>query len=132
MHTFKKFADGRSGSAITVKVTPHAKQTEVAGVMDDGTIKIHVTAPAEDGRANDALVAFLADMLGIPASQIDIVAGLSGERKLISLTGVAPHEVDAKMRALSGPAGAAAKPKAKAKPAAKPKARPKPAAKKKK
>jgi hypothetical protein len=125
MHPFKKFADGRSGAAITVKVTPHAKQTEVAGILDDGTIKIHVTAPAEDGRANEALVAFLAETLGIAAGQIDIVAGLSAERKLISLTGVAPHEVDAKLHALTGPA----KP---AKAAAKPKGKPKPPAKKKK
>src|SRR3989338_3984687 len=102
LHPFKKFADGKIGAAITVKVTAHAKQTGVAGVLDDGTIKIHVAAPAEAGRANQTLIEFLASTLGIPGSAVDIVAGLSAERKLISLVGVSPQEVEQKLRALAG------------------------------
>lgn len=94
MTTFK---DARSGAAITVKVTPKAKKTGVAGVLEDGTLKIQVTAPAEDGRANAALVEFLAEALGIRANQVEIVAGLSSERKLVSLVGVTPAEVEAKL-----------------------------------
>ncbi len=131
MFTFKRFEDAKSGSAITVKVTPHAKQTSVLGVMDDGTIKIQVAAPAEGGRANDALVAFLATMLNIPASQVDIVAGQTSERKLISLVGIMPKDVDAKMRAAAGAAGAAKKAKAAAKSKANSKPKAKPAKKKK-
>jgi uncharacterized protein (TIGR00251 family) len=94
MTTFK---DARSGAAITVKVTPKAKRTGVVGLMDDGTLKIQVTAPAEEGKANAALVAFLAEALGVKASQVEIVAGLSSERKLVSLIGVSPADVDAKL-----------------------------------
>ncbi|MBP7693234.1 MAG: DUF167 domain-containing protein [Anaerolineales bacterium] len=94
MTTFK---DARTGAAITVKVTPKAKKTGVAGVLEDGTLKIQVTAPAEDGKANAALVAFLAETLGLKPSQVEIVAGLSSERKLISLIGVTPADVDAKL-----------------------------------
>jgi hypothetical protein len=94
MTTFK---DARSGAAITVKVTPRAKRTEVAGIMDDGTIRIHVAAAAEEGKANAALIEFLAESLGIRASQVEIVAGLTSERKLISLVGVTPADVDARL-----------------------------------
>jgi uncharacterized protein (TIGR00251 family) len=93
-------SDARRGAAIAVKVMPRARKTEVAGVMDDGTIKIRVAAPPAEGAANTALIAFLAETLGIARSQIDIVAGLSSERKLISLVGISPDQVDATIQRL--------------------------------
>lgn len=119
-HPFTKFADGQTGAAITVKVTPHAPRTAVAGIMGDGTIKIQVAAPAEEGRANQALIEFLAATLGISAGSIDIVAGQTSERKLISLLGVTPGVVEEKLGTLAR-AGAAAKKARPAKKAAKPK-----------
>jgi hypothetical protein len=95
------FHDAKTGAAITVKVTPHAKTTEVAGVMDDGTIRIHVAAAPEAGAANQALVEFLASALSIPANQVDIIAGHTGERKLISLIGITPAAVEEVMTRLS-------------------------------
>ena len=47
-----------------------------------------------EGAANQALLAFLAELLEIHKNQVEIVAGLSSERKLISLVGIAPHTVD--------------------------------------
>lgn len=99
-----KFSDARRGAAITVKVTPRAKKTGVAGVMDDGTIKIKVAAPPVEGAANTALVEFLAATLGLPKNQVDIVAGETSERKLISLVGISPEKVDAILRGLLEPA----------------------------
>ena len=90
-----KFSDARQGAAITVKVQPRARKTEVAGLMADGTIKIRVAAPPVEGAANKALIEFLAQALSLPKSQIDIVAGASSERKLISLIGISPEAVDA-------------------------------------
>lgn len=92
-----KFSDARQGAAITVKVSPRAKRTEFAEVMDDGTLKIKVAAAPEDGAANAALIAFLAEAFNIPASQIEIVVGQSSEKKLISLVGVSPAMVDDKV-----------------------------------
>lgn len=92
------FTDARTGAAITVKVTPRAKKTQVVGVMDDGTVKVQVAAPAEEGRANAALIEFLAQTLGIKPGQVEIVAGLSAERKLISLIGITPADVDARLK----------------------------------
>lgn len=103
-----KFSDARSGAAIAVKVSPRANKTGVAGVMDDGTIKIRVAAPPVDGAANKALVEFLAETLGLSKSQVDIVAGETSERKLISLVGISPEKVDAILRGmLDRPAGEA-------------------------
>lgn len=95
-----QFSDARRGAAITVKVTPRAKKTAVAGVMDDGTIKIKIAAPPVEGAANKALIEFLAEALGVPRSQVDIVAGETSERKLVSLVGVSPETVDSVLRGM--------------------------------
>jgi uncharacterized protein (TIGR00251 family) len=104
------FHDAKSGAAISVKVTPRAKKTEVIGVMEDGTIRVRVAAVPEEGKANQALIEFLARVLDIPASAIDIMGGLTSERKLISLIGITPAEVERVMMDLAR----AGKPKAKA------------------
>jgi len=95
------FHDAQTGAAITVRVTPRAKKTEVIGLMEDGTIRIRVAAVPEEGKANQALIEFLARALGISASQIDIMGGLSSERKLISLIGITPAEVESVMKGLA-------------------------------
>ena len=100
-----KFSDAKRGAAITVKVIPRAKKTAVLGMMDDGTIKIKVAAPPVEGAANKALVEFLAEALGLPKLQVDIVAGETSERKLISLVGISPEKVDSILRGLVEPAG---------------------------
>jgi uncharacterized protein len=90
-----KFSDARQGAAITVKVQPRARKTGVAGVMADGTIKMRVAAPPAGGAANKVLIEFLAQAMGLPKNQIDIIAGETSERKLISLVGISPAAVDA-------------------------------------
>ena len=75
-----RFSDARKGAAIMVKVQPRARKTELAGMLADGTLKIKVAAPPVDGAANKALVGFLAQVLGLPASQIDIIVGENSER----------------------------------------------------
>ncbi len=77
--------DGKVGAALAVRVTPRASRNEIVEVMSDGTIKIHIAAPPVDGEANEKLVAFLAEVLNIPKSRIEIVAGVSGRDKLISV-----------------------------------------------
>jgi hypothetical protein len=103
MTTFK---DAKVGAAITVKVTPKARKNAVAGILADGTVKVQVTAPPEAGKANAAVKEVLAQALGLSVSQIEIVAGQSSERKLISLVGIAPAEVEAKLTASPKPKAA--------------------------
>lgn len=77
--------DGKKGAAIAVRVTPRSSRNQIVGVLHDGTIKIHVTAAPTEGEANDELIKFLSDVLGIAKSRIDIVAGATGRDKLISV-----------------------------------------------
>jgi uncharacterized protein (TIGR00251 family) len=77
--------DGKKGSAIAVRVTPRASKNEIVEVLNDGTIKVHLVAPPVEGKANEALVKFLAQVLGVTASRIEVVAGANGRDKLFSV-----------------------------------------------
>ena len=99
-HKFQ-FGEGKGGAALPVKVVPRASKNEIVGVGEDGTLRIRVTAPPVEGAANEAVIELLADVLGIAKSNIDIVAGLAGTTKLVSIIGIDPIQVDAKLRAAS-------------------------------
>ena len=77
--------DGKKGAALAVRVTPRASRNQIVGALSDGTIKIRITAAANEGQANEELVKFLSDVLGVPKSRIEIVAGETGRDKLISV-----------------------------------------------
>ena len=85
--TDRKFQlhDGKKGSALAVRVTPRASRNEIVELLDDGTIKVRIAAPPSDKEANAALLEFLAEILGVPQSRLEIVAGESGRDKLISV-----------------------------------------------
>lgn len=76
---------GQKGSALAVRVTPRASRNEIVEMLDDGTIKVRIAAQPADDEANAALIEFLADILGVPKSRLDIVAGATGRDKLISV-----------------------------------------------
>ncbi len=80
-----KLHNGQRGSALAVRVTPRASRNEIAEVLDDGTIKVRLAAPPTDNEANDALLEYLSEILGVPKTQLDIVAGSVGRDKLISV-----------------------------------------------
>lgn len=76
---------GQKGSALAVRVTPRASRNEIVELLDDGTIKVRIAAPPSDNEANAALLEFLSEILGVPKSRLDIVAGEIGRDKLISV-----------------------------------------------
>lgn len=80
-----KMHNGQTGSALAVRVTPRAISNEIAEVLDDGTIKVRLAASPADDESNEALVVFLAEILGVPKSKLDIVAGSVGRDKLVSV-----------------------------------------------
>jgi uncharacterized protein (TIGR00251 family) len=92
-----KLRGGASGAAVTVKVTPNARQDKITGVMADGTLKISLKAKPVEGAANEALVALLAAQLGVPKSQIEIIGGRNSTKKLISIIGLTPAQVEARL-----------------------------------
>jgi len=77
--------DGQVGSALAIRITPRAINNEVAEVLDDGTIKVRLASSPADNEVNEVLLAYLAEILGVPSSQLAIVAGTSGRDKLISI-----------------------------------------------
>jgi len=77
--------NGQKGAALAVRITPRASKNEISEILSDGTVKIRLTAPPVEGKANLALVDFLSDVLGVPPSRIEIVAGATGRDKLISV-----------------------------------------------
>ncbi len=76
---------GQRGSALGVRVTPRASQNQIVGVLNDGTIKVHLVSAPADEEINTELIAYLAEVLGVPKSRIEIVAGENGRDKLVSV-----------------------------------------------
>ena len=91
--------DAVGGAAFTVRVVTRAARTEIAGVQDDGALKIRLTSSPADGTANQELVEFLADRLGVPVETIEIVAGANTREKLISVDGIDPMLVEERLSA---------------------------------
>jgi len=77
--------DGQKGSALAVRVTPRASRNEVVEILEDGTVKVRIAASPADDEANAVLLDFLSEILGVPKSKLDIVAGVVGRDKLISV-----------------------------------------------
>jgi uncharacterized protein (TIGR00251 family) len=77
--------DGKKGAALAVRVTPRASKNKIVEVLEDGTIKIHIAAPPVDDEANLELLKFMGEVLGVPKSRLDIVAGATGRDKLIAV-----------------------------------------------
>jgi uncharacterized protein (TIGR00251 family) len=77
--------DGKTGAALAVRVTPRASKNRIVDILSDGTVKVHLTAPPVEGKANAALIKFLAKVLDVPQNQLEVVAGTGGRDKLISV-----------------------------------------------
>lgn len=77
--------DGKRGSALALRVTPRASRNQIAGVLNDGTVKMLVAADPDDATMNTQVIAFLAEVLGVPKSRVEIVAGETGRDKLVSI-----------------------------------------------
>ncbi|MDR2452817.1 MAG: DUF167 domain-containing protein [Candidatus Accumulibacter sp.] len=88
----------RRGSAatLTVHVQPGARRTEVGGTYGEA-LKIRLAAPPVDGKANAALIEFVADRLDVLQSAVRLVAGRSSRRKTLALDAIPP---DAEQRLL--------------------------------
>lgn len=73
------------GIRISVQITPNAKKSEVIGILDD-VLKIRLQAQPIEGKANEALIRFLADMLSVPKSAVTITHGHTNKRKVIEVS----------------------------------------------
>jgi uncharacterized protein (TIGR00251 family) len=81
---------------LIVHVQPRAKKSEVVGRHGDA-IKVRLQAPPVDGAANEELVRFLAESLGIARRAITIVGGLTSRRKTVEIDGVGAEDLAARL-----------------------------------
>lgn len=75
----------RQGVRLAVQVAPNAKQSDVIGLQDD-MLKIRLHAQPVDGKANEALIRYIADMLDVPKSAVQITHGHTNKRKIVEIT----------------------------------------------
>ena len=80
------------GVEISVLLQPRSSKTRTMGVYGD-SLKIAVTAPPVEGKANQALIEFVSAALKLPKSSISIVSGESSRRKKLLVLGVSPEEL---------------------------------------
>lgn len=85
-----------SGSSFAVKVQPRARKNAVTGEIGDA-IKISLTAPPLEGRANQALIELLAQLLKVSRSSIKIAAGQNSRRKVVVIAGLSAREVERRL-----------------------------------
>ena len=93
--------DTPAGATFQVKVHPRARKNVITGVLGDA-LKLALTAPPIEGRANEACIEFLAKFLNVPRSSVTIAAGESSRQKLVRVAGVQAAQVEDKLRAILG------------------------------
>jgi uncharacterized protein (TIGR00251 family) len=91
-----KITETEGSATFAVRVVPRASRDEITGIHGDA-LKVRLTAPPLEGRANESLVAFLAQRLGVRKSQVEIVAGATSRRKMIRVSGLSLQEVEERL-----------------------------------
>jgi uncharacterized protein (TIGR00251 family) len=90
----------QQGAAVILhlKVVPNSSRTRIAGALGNA-LKLKIAQPPEDGKANKAVIAFLADTLEIPAANITLIAGHTNPQKTLQLTGITLEAAATKLAA---------------------------------
>ena len=85
----------QQGDSVTfsVKVHPRARRERVAGVFGNA-LKLEITAPPVEGKANEACIEFFSELLKVPRSSVTIAAGNSSRHKVIRVVGVTAVSVE--------------------------------------
>ena len=91
----------QGGVSLAVRAQPGAKKTAIVGVYGEGAaaqLKIAVQAPPVEGRANEALIRFLAETFGVAKRSVELVSGELSRSKVFALRGVTLAQVEAQLR----------------------------------
>ena len=84
--------ESTGGVAFAVKVHPRAKKNAITGELGDA-LKVSLTAPPMEGRANEACVEFFAKLLKVPRSSVTIASGQTSRNKVIRVAGLTAQQV---------------------------------------
>jgi uncharacterized protein len=88
--------DTSDGATFAIKVHPRAGKNAITGELGDA-LKLSLTVPPVEGRANEACIEFLANLLKVPRSSVTIASGQSSRRKVIRVSGVSADEVQKRL-----------------------------------
>lgn len=94
--------DTAQGATFAVKVHPRAKKTAVTGIFGEGTdeaVKVALSAPPVEGRANEALIEFFAEMFRVSRSAVSVIAGAQSRNKVIRISGRTAAEIEKELSA---------------------------------
>jgi uncharacterized protein (TIGR00251 family) len=95
MNTAPSFArDTPDGCTLSLRIHPGAKRNAVLTLHGDA-LKIALNSPPVDGKANEALIAFIAERLSLPRARVALVAGTTSRSKVLRVTGKSAAEVEA-------------------------------------
>jgi uncharacterized protein (TIGR00251 family) len=84
--------ESTDGVTFAVKVHPRARKNAITGELGDA-LKLALTAPPIDGRANEACIEFFAKLLKVPRSSVTIASGQTGRNKVIRVAGMSAREL---------------------------------------
>ena len=87
-----KIAESPGCVSFAVKVHPRAKRDAITGAVGDA-LKVALTSPPVDGKANAACIEFLAKLLKVPRASVSIAAGLTSRNKVVRVVGVSAGDV---------------------------------------
>lgn len=93
----KTAVPSKDGLLISCWIQPRASRNALAGLHGDA-LKVALTAPPVDGKANEALREFLADEFGLPKSAVEIVSGQTGRSKRVSVKGLSLEAFERKLK----------------------------------
>ena len=97
-----KASGQQQNTNVEVHLQPGARANEIVG-LDGNILRVRVTAPPREGRANEALLALMAQELNRPKSDLSIIRGHSSRHKVISISGLSPEELKERIsRIVSG------------------------------
>lgn len=88
--------ESKKGLSFDIQVTPHASRAEIVCVQD-GALKLKVTAPPVEGAANEACIKLLAGELGLKKSQMGISSGAKSRRKTVTVINITKKELELKI-----------------------------------
>jgi uncharacterized protein (TIGR00251 family) len=91
--------DTPAGATFAVRVQPRARRNAITGVVGEA-LKLALTAPPVEGKANQACIEVLAEFLNVPRGSVTIVGGQTSRNKVIRVAGRTAAEIEARLRAL--------------------------------
>ena len=83
----------KEGVIFNIRVVPRSSRCELAGIQEDA-LKLKITAPPVDGKANSECIRFLADKLNIRKSRIVIIGGHKSRRKTVAVSGLKSKDIE--------------------------------------